>query len=417
MKHLPTHLLHVALELNNETRAVGRLALKDRHIWFEYHPDFITTGLQISPFKLPLKTGAIQCTDRVFEGLFGVFNDSLPDGWGRLLLDRQLNSYGIIPETLTALDRLAYVGERGMGALRYKPEVNIGNVHLDCLNLDHLAREAEIVLTGNSQKVFEDLLALNGSSNGALPKIVAAVSANKKQLYYGANKLAKGCSHWIIKFLAGMDSKDMGAIEYAYSHMARAAGIEIPETYLFPCKSHAGYFGVKRFDRVGNNSLHMHTLCGLIHADYRVPNLDYETFLKVTYLLTKDITEVEKAFRLAVFNVLAHNRDDHSKNFAFLMDHSGTWRLAPAYDLTFSYGPGGEQSMMVVGEGKNPKVTHLLALANKFSLKNAKAIIAQVSTSVAQWKKHASAAGVSRGSIEKIGKLLYPSRVRNSRVD
>ena len=136
--------------------------------------------------------------------------------------------------------------------------------------------------------------------------------------------------------------------------MATRSGIAIPETHLFPAKKSAGYFATKRFDRDCPKSLHMHTVCGLLHSDFRSPSLDYQDLIELTTLLTRDVRETEKMFRLAVFNVLAHNRDDHSKNFSFLMNEVGEWQLSPAYDLTFSSGPGGEQSTMVIGEGKTP---------------------------------------------------------------
>lgn len=402
----PYNTIQVTLNFNENPILVGRIASKNRLFWFEYDAEFIAKGYSISPFKLPLHAGAVPCHDRCFEGLFGVFNDSLPDGWGRLLLDRQLNQYSISPEKLTPLDRLAYVGHYGMGALCYEPAIEQHALTQHILKLDEIAQESKLVLENDSETFFEELLALNGSSSGARPKIVACVSDDKKRIVCGYDILPKKYTHWIIKFHASLDPKDIGAIEFAYSNMARHAGIDVPETFLFPSQSGPGYFGAQRFDRHQNQRIHMHTLSGLLHADYRLPNLDYESFLKATYLLTQSMIEVEKAYYLAVFNVLAHNRDDHSKNFSFLMNEKGQWRLAPAYDLTFSSGPAGEQSMTVMGEGKSPGIPHLLKLAERFSIQHSKEIIDKVRASLSQWRIFSDEANVTRTSKEKIQRAI-----------
>jgi serine/threonine-protein kinase HipA len=182
----------------------------------------------------------------------------------------------------------------------------------------------------------------------------------------------------------------------------------LPEAKLFPSRKGGGFFGVKRFDRPNNHPIHMHTLSGLLHADHREPSLDYETILKATLYLTKDVRECEVQFRNAVFNVLSHNRDDHSKNFSFLMSDQGGWNVSPAYDLTFSFGPSGEHSTMVIGEGKNPKMEHLLRLAEVANIKKPKAleIIDQVASSVSRWRDFAHESGVSRQQTQGIGEVL-----------
>ena len=250
----------------------------------------------------------------VFDGLFGVFNDSLPDGWGRLLLDRTVEKHGLRRGQLNALDRLAYVGQNGMGALSYEPDRSQIADDEKPLPLDRLAEESAIMLAGESEEVFEELLRLNGSSSGARPKIVAQVSADRKRVIHGQGQLKSGFEHWMIKFPSSQDARDIGRIEYAYSLMARDAGVEMPETHLFRTRKRA-YFGTKRFDRQGDRRIHMHSLSGLIHADHRHPSLDYDMILRVVMVLTKNVIEAEKAYALACFNVLAHNRDDHSQEF------------------------------------------------------------------------------------------------------
>ncbi len=209
---------------------------------------------------------------------------------------------------------------------------------------------------------------------------------------------------WLIKFRSSVDPKDIGSIEYAYNIMAREAGIEIPEVKLFASRKCSGYFGAKRFDRTKNRFMHMHTLCGLLHADHRIPNLDYEAVMKATYILTKNAAECEKQFRFAAFNIFAHNRDDHSKNISFLMDDKGAWTVSPAYDLTFSGGPGGEHSTMIMGNGKNPGTTDLTRLAATIQIadKRAQIIINEVREAISKWSEFAKEAGVSSVSIKNI---------------
>ena len=401
MAHRPTELLTVYLDAHGQRQKIGRLASRDRRILFEYDAAFLASGIEISPFKLPLKPGVFTPDTTVFDGLFGVFNDSLPDGWGRLLLDRTVERHGILRGQLNPLDRLAYVGSNGMGALSYEPELGERETADTPLALDKLAEESATVLEGENEEVFEELLRLNGSSSGARPKIVAQVSDDKRRLIHGNQKLQPEYSHWMIKFPSSQDAREIGAIEYAYSLMARAAGVEMPETYLFRTKK-SRYFGAKRFDRTGDARVHMHSLSGLIHADHRNPSLDYDMLLRVTTALTRNIREAERAYALACFNVLAHNRDDHAKNFSFLLDARKEWVLSPAYDLVFSYGPAGEQSTLVMGEGKNPGTAQLQALAKQHSLKDAPQILERVQKAVARWPTFAEQGGVSRKSSDGI---------------
>ncbi len=384
-------VVHVYFIRGKEKLFMGRLTLKDRSIFFEYTPEFIKTGLELSPFKLPLKPGIILCEDRVFEGLFGVFNDSLPDGWGRLLLDRKLMNLSLNPGDLSPLDRLCYVGKSGMGALVYEPEIEktIPSHHE---NLDEISYEIQQFQENDDNQFVDDLLAMNGSSAGARPKIVMTIDEED----------------WIIKFCSSSDPKDIGRIEYAYHLMAKAAYLNVPEAKLFPSRKEPGYFGVKRFDRIDGKRVHMHTISGLLHADYRFPSLDYETIMKATLWLTKNSNEGEKLFRAAVFNVLSHNRDDHAKNFSFLMDEEGLWSVSPAYDLTFSSGPSGEHCSMIMGEGKNPKIFHLLKLAEVGGIKKQRAlqIIDQIKKAVSKWPDFAKDVGVSATSLKMIQKSL-----------
>ncbi len=386
---------------------VGRLGISNRKIFFEYDAEFLKTKLELSPFKLPLRSEVIVCEDNVFEGLFGIFNDSLPDGWGKLLLDRKLTKVGINPVTITPLDRLCYTGRNGMGALMYEPEISDSEAHIHLKDLDVIADECFHFLDTNDDKYIDDLLVMNGSSAGARPKILVSISSDEK-LEVTQNDPKTSHDNWIIKFRSSSDPKDIGCIEYAYHLMAKEAGLDVPDAKIFKSKKCDGYFGVKRFDRQKSSFVHMHTIAGLLHADHRIPSLDYEMLLKATRYLTKDISECEKQFRQMVFNVFTHNRDDHSKNFSFLMDKDGKWTVSPAYDLTFSSGPVGQHCTTILGEGKAPSLSHMLKLAEIVSIKpkTALTIIDEVKAAVSKWDKFADKSKVSKASSKNIAATL-----------
>lgn len=403
MNFTPVSQILVGLDFGSGAAPLGRLALRSRQIFFEYDPNFLPGNLNVSPFRLPLKPGVQTFEPNLFEGLPGLFNDSLPDGWGRMLFDRALRAQGLLPEQLSPLDRLTHVGHAGMGALTYQPD------HSELpsdenVDLDWLAAQSVQVMEGEADDVLSELLALNGSSAGARPKALIGFNRAQKRIIHGAGAAGGGFEPWLVKFANTQDGLDAGAIEFVYAEMARRAGLDIPDTHLFAARQGAGYFATKRFDREGAKRLHMHTACGLLHSDFRTPSLDYQDLIELTTLLTRDMRETEKMFRLAVFNVLAHNRDDHSKNFSFLMNEVGEWRLSPAYDLTFSSGPGGEQSTMVMGEGKAPNLEHLrtLGTAADLSKKNVDQIIEHTQAALSEWVVLAREFGVMATNVRLI---------------
>lgn len=405
--YISTQEIKIGLDFGTGAIPVGRLASRDRKTYFEYDASFLKSGLEISPLRLPLKPGLSTFDYALFEGLPGVFNDSLPDGWGRLLFDRYARSQGILPSDISPLERLAHVGAYGMGALVYEPDHSFSEEE-GALSLDRLAEQAQDVMDGRSEDVLRLLLDLNGSSAGARAKALIGVDKDRQNISHGVHSLLKGYEPWLVKFANTHDGPDAGAIEYAYAQMAKEAGIHVPNVHLFPAQHGAGYFAIKRFDRDGPKRFHMHTACGLLHSDFRTPSLDYEDLLALTGILTRDVREVEKMFRLAVFNVLSHNRDDHAKNFSYLMDEEGQWKLSPAYDLTFSSGPRMEQSTSVMGEGKNPGVAHLKKLGEGAGLSEGQisAIIEQTKAVLATWSDKAREYGVSRANIDLIDKKL-----------
>ena len=398
--------LNVAIILGGKKIDVGELISNNRKIYFKHYPNFIKTGFQISPFKMPLSTGILSTDVTVFDGLFGVFYDSLPDGWGRLLLDKALIERGQSLSKIGPLDRLSLVGRNGMGALIYEPIINSEYNFKKQLELDGIAQETQKVLEGISTDIIEELVQLGGSSGGARPKIFVGYHREKDHLIHGKGNLPEGYEHWIIKFSSSTDPIDMAEIEYAYYKMALDSGLEMSECRLFKGVSGNQYFGTKRFDRKDNQRIHTHSAAGLMHDNFRLSNMDYGHIMDATFRLENHIGAYKKVLQLAAFNIFGHNRDDHSKNISFLMNHIGEWQLAPAYDLTFSFSSHGFHSTTIAGEGRSPGSSHLTELANSFAVKNVKEIIEQVKEVTNNWKYYAKESGVSKTSLQLIDKTL-----------
>ena len=364
---------------------VGLLQQEKQRIFFEYAPEFLKSSIELSPFKLPLKAGVFEEKSHVFDGLFGLFNDSLPDGWGCLLLDRKLRKMGKSYAEITPLDRLSLIGANPMGALEYEPAAEDSDLYGD-IELDSLSGEVDRILEGEESLVLDELLKLNGSSGGARPKIVAYVSPDRKHIIHGRKDIPAGYTSWIIKFAEKLDPQTSGELEYRYSLAAKAAGITMPETHLFPLKDGRGCFGVQRFDRTPKGKVHTHTACGLLHASHRFASLDYENLLKLTWILTRNHADAVEMARRMIFNVKSGNKDDHSKNFSFLLNANYQWQLAPAYDLTPSAGINGEQTCMVNGKGCNITDSDLIKAAATVNVSEAecKDLIGKINSALLQ---------------------------------
>ena len=386
---------------------VGRVALDGNAAVFEYDNTFASSGLSLNPSFDAAMPGLVRPRDpRAFDGLHGVFADSLPDAWGQLLFERQLRDAGVAAGTLTILDRLAYVGRRGRGALVYEP--SLGNVAADRrVDLDHLALEANVVLEGGESDVLRELERLGGSSGGARPKVHVALdeSGNARS---GDDVLPAGFTHWIVKFHARADRfADIGPLEAAYSQVARGARIDIPRTRLIPAKSAPGYFATERFDRGPNGQRsHMLSAAGMLDAQWALPSVSYENLMDAIRGATRDQQAVLEMFRRMVFNVLAVNRDDHAKQHSLLMDRAGHWRLSPAYDLTLAFGPGNEHYLAVNGRGRNITRPDLLAVADRQSIAKriASEIIDEVATAVETLPAIARDFGVTSSTLRELGR-------------
>lgn len=348
------------LEIYLNEQRVGRMALTPENTCaFEYDNQWLKTGYSISPFFLPLKSGLLLAKRTPFNGNFGVFDDSLPDGWGNLLLDRYLQEKGINPYKLNTIERLSLIGTTGRGALEYRPDQSLSSSN-EWLDFNQLAAASQKILSSSETTSLNTLYKHGVSSGGARPKVFAQI---EKQ-------------DWLIKFRASSDPENIGKTEYEYSLLAKECGIEMPETKLFEGK----YFGVQRFDRTKDGKVHTISAAGLLHADYRIPSLDYSILLNLTLQLTKDMQEVVKMFRQMVFNVVISNRDDHAKNFSF-QHINGNWKLSPAYDLLPSYGFNGYHTTTINDKGE-PTNADLLTLATEIGIQKQQAnqIIEEITT-------------------------------------
>jgi serine/threonine-protein kinase HipA len=345
---------------------VGRIALTpDGLCAFEYDSAWLSSGASISPYFLPLRQEVFIAKRTPFNGNFGVFDDSLPDGWGSLVLDRYLRSQGKDPARLIVLQRLALVGSTGRGALEYRPDMS--TIAEDAkVDLDKLAVEAEKILTTEyNGEGLDTLYRYAGSSGGARPKVFVKIDGRE----------------WLVKFRGSMDRPNVGEVEYRYSLLAKDCGIRMSETQLFEGK----YFGVERFDRTPAGKTHTVSAAGLLNANYREPSLDYSGLLKLCLNLTRNMEQVYALFRLMVFNVLIKNRDDHAKNFSFQLT-DGEWRLSPAYDLLPSDGFNGFHTTTVNGTGA-PTDKDMLAVADGvgFSRQRAGEIIDDIKDKVGKF--------------------------------
>lgn len=332
---------------------IGRIAMtSDSLCAFEYDPNYLLSGSSISPFNLPLKSEVYIARRTPFNGGFGVFNDSLPDGWGSLIMDRYLRSKGVNPDKLTILQRLALVGSTGRGALEYLPDYS-ESTDEEISSFDNLAKEIEKIISSDYEgDSLDTLYKYAGSSGGARPKIFIKIDDRE----------------WLVKFKATMDPENVGEIEYKYSLLAKKCGINMPETKLFEDK----YFGIERFDRSSIGKTHTVSAAGLLNADYRIPSLDYCDLLQLCHILTKNMEEVYSLFRQMVFNVAIKNRDDHAKNFSFQMIN-GEWKLSPAYDLLPSSGFNGFHTTTINNNGE-PTKNDIMAVATKVGLNRQRAI-------------------------------------------
>ncbi len=414
-------------------RTVGAVAeLDDGQIVFEYDEAFRREGLEISPPNLPLGTRGPQSFPALarldaFEGLPGVLADALPDRFGNAIIRRYFADQGRPDAAMSPVQKLLYIGSRAMGALEFRPPIRISRKQREtqALEIAGLVEAARSVVEGRTEVAIPEIIRLGSSAGGARAKAVILWNRAKNEVRSAFAPARSGDQHWLIKFdgvgeLGNPDPRPRpyNRVEYVYSRLARAAGIEMAETQLLEERGLA-HFMTRRFDRSGGGRLHLHTLGGMEHVDYNVPGLySYEQYFRRVLALGLGYPALEQAFRRACFNLLAVNQDDHVKNFAFLMDERGRWRLSPAYDLTFARGRGltRRHQLSFVGKRDGFTADDLLAVGSRFGLaRGGREIVQEVGEALSRWDDFARAAGVPEDRIRRIGgafrlDCLPPSR-------
>jgi len=333
-------------------------------IVFEYSNEARQRGLELSSYTLPLEGPQLRrgFPDHQLD-LPGPVYDALPDGWGMLLMDRMFRRRSLSTARIGPLERLAYIGGNAMGATKFEPVAPEGQEPKVHIPLEELAADVQQVLQGEGGEFLETLLLVGGAPQGARPK--ALVYRNPETDGF-TTAVTPGFEAWLIKFPAKEEHPEVCAIEMVYAECLRMCGIETPDTRYFSLPGGSAAFASKRFDRQDGLRVPMQSLAAFTGANYRTPGvLDYVNFFRATQMCTNDVRQMAVAFERAVFNVAFHNRDDHPKNFAYLMSQAGHWRLAPAYDVTFCEGPGGYHQMDVMGEAQAISRAQMLRLANE----------------------------------------------------
>lgn len=333
-------------------------------IVFEYSNEAKSKGLELSSYRLPLTGPRLRrdFPDHQLQ-LPGPVYDALPDGWGMLLMDRMFRSRGLSTARIGPLQRLAYIGNNAMGAMTFEPVVPEGEMPDVHIPLEQLAAEVKDVLQGEGGEFLQTLLLVGGSPQGARPK--ALVYRDPRSGAF-TTAVTPGFEAWLVKFPAKEEHAEVCAVEMVYAECLRMCAIETPDTQYFSLPNGLAAFASKRFDRHGGLRVPMQSLAAFTGADYRTPGaLEYVSFLRATQMCTNDVRQMAVAFKRAVFNVAFNNRDDHPKNFAYIMSPDGQWRLAPAYDVTFCEGPNGYHQMDVMGEALAISREHMLRLAEE----------------------------------------------------
>jgi len=398
----------------------------DGAITFEYDDDFRRSALELSPIKLPLATrGPVQFPElrqsEAFLGLPGVLADALPDRFGNAVIRRYFEQRGEAAKAMSPVQRLLYVGPRAMGALEFQPSLEVPRRPAEQLPLDvaDLVVQSRSIIQGKSDVAVAEIMLIGASAGGMRPKAQILWNRKTNTVKSGHAVPEPGDEQWLIKFDGvpplGADittGPDPGAkpqpfmrIEYAYSIMARAAGLVLPETHLLPEREYA-HFMVRRFDRVDAGRIHQHTLGGLLHVDYNVPAaVSYEEYLRTVLRLGLGREAIEEGFRRAVFNVLGVNQDDHVKNLSFLMDGAGKWALSPAYDVTYAKGHGWTRLHQMTVAGKREGITRadLEKLGRDFGLgRRTDLVLDQVTLALSGWEAAAAEAGVPGAWVQRI---------------
>ncbi len=391
---------------------------------FEYDPAFRESSIEVAPLTMPLSSRiySFPALPRdTFHGLPGLLADSLPDDFGNALITAWLVKEGRDPRSFNAVERLCYTGDRGMGALEYLPSQGPSAEKSDQIDVSALVTLASEILTARNQlggsfapthrqDSLQKILRVGTSAGGARAKAIIAWNPETNEVRSGQVKAEQGFSYWLLKFdgVSGNKDKELedptgyGLIEYAYSHMAKAAGIDMKDCRLLK-ENGRSHFMTRRFDRTDTGrKIHMQSFCAMEHFDFKKAGAhSYEQALRTIRKLEMPMESLEEQFRRMAFNIVGRNQDDHVKNIAFLMDQSGAWSLSPAFDVTYSYNPSGiwtsDHQMSLNGKRNNFELADFKACARNASIKRGRAeeILQQVHDSVLKWKGFAEEAGVA----------------------
>jgi len=399
---------------------VGELAQNKQGVYFQYNNEYLTAYSNLSPFSFAFDNTLKKAPKQPHQGLHGLFTDSLPDGWGLLLMDRVFRQQNIQAQQITAMDRLAYVGDTGIGALSFRPTMDWKQKEESWVDLAELGKHATQIFDGDAELVLT-ALANAGSSGGARPKALIYIDPSVDKI---STRQQKGLEPWLVKFTSQnlLLGHDEGLCEAAYLSMAKQAGIEVPQWQLLePTKTNhksnaqanknaKAWLALKRFDCTKEGGrYHTQSLCGLLDADFRQPSLDYEDCIKASQTLCNSPAVGQQQFTRAMFNLFADNQDDHTKNWSFLMGDNGQWQPAPFYDVTFSPNPHHQHLMAYAGYGTQPTlkaVQQLAAQANFSSWKKAQDEIEKVLEALSTWTSVAKALEVKPTITKMISKQL-----------
>jgi len=400
---------------------------------FEFEPSFLTNKWDLSPLKMPIADAAKRVFSfselrgtTTFKGLPGLLADVLPDKYGNSLINSWLSRNGRPTDSMNPVELLCFIGKRGMGALEFEPIVPKTNNGATKIELDSLINIAQEILSGRQDfntnlssdeaKALSDILKIGSSAGGARAKAVIAFNPDTKEIRSGQADAPKGFTHWLLKFDGVTDqqlgtSSGYGRVEMAYHLMAKEAEIEMTECRLLEENGRA-HFMTKRFDREhGKGKLHIQSFCAIAHYDFsEVTSFSYEQLFETMRSMLLPYTDAEQLYRRMVFNVMARNCDDHTKNFSFSMDKTGQWKLAPAFDVCHSYRPGStwvsQHSLSINGKRQNITRDDLLEVAKNMNIKKADAIISQVNAVVSRWNDFAAQTNVKADLRDAVGKTL-----------
>lgn len=421
--------------INIWNKRVGAIAWDDvsRLASFEFEPSFLLNNWDLAPLKMPIESAENQVfsfpelrNTTTFKGLPGLLADVLPDKYGNSLINAWLTSNGRTSDSMNPVELLCFIGKRGMGALEFEPVIPNTNNRSTKIELNSLIHIAQEILSGrqtfetnlsDESKALSDILKIGTSAGGARAKAVIAFNPETNEIRSGQADAPKGFSHWLLKFDGVTDqqigtSTGYGRVEMAYYLMAKVAGIEMTECKLIEENDRA-HFMTKRFDRVGaKGKLHVQSFCAIAHYNFNeINSFSYEQLFETMRRMVLPYNEAEQLYRRMVFNVMARNCDDHTKNFAFIMDKTGSWKLAPAFDVCHSFRPGSEwvnqHSLSINGKRSNITRNDLLEVAHNINLKKATLIIEQVHAAVSQWNDFAAQTNVKKELKEAIGKTLW----------